>query len=137
MALLLMTGKACARRTRLEKGAFHAGLDCSVNPSYESSLYGPGCSSYAFITTETAFRLFCLILRGEKRIICLPRVAFLGEEMRNGEEIVITAEAKAENGGHLTGAYRTLKPAGLSPTRAPGFSARREIIAPALTLNLP
>lgn len=56
--------------------------------------------------------------------------------MKNGEEIVITAEAKAENGGHLTGAYRTLKPAGLSPTRAPGFNTREEIITPTLALNL-
>lgn len=69
-------------------------------------------------------------------IICLRRVAFLGEEMKNGEEIVITAEAKAENGGHLTGAYRTLKPAGLSPTGGPGFNTRKEIITPTLTLNL-
>lgn len=63
-------------------------------------------------------------------------MAFLGEEMKNGEEIVITAEAKAENGGHLTGAYRTLKPAGLSSTRAPGFNTRKEIIEQTLTLNL-
>lgn len=56
--------------------------------------------------------------------------------MKNGEEIVITAEAKAENGGHLTGAYRTMKPAGLSPTREPSFNKRKEIITPTLTLNL-
>lgn len=56
--------------------------------------------------------------------------------MKNGEEIVITAEAKAENGGHLTGAYRTLKPAGLSPTRAPGFNTHEEISTPTLALNL-
>lgn len=56
--------------------------------------------------------------------------------MKNGEEIVITAEAKAENGGHLTGAYRTLKPAGLSSTRVPGFNTRKEIIKQTLTLNL-
>ncbi|GAA6095355.1 uncharacterized [Tachysurus ichikawai] len=73
---------------------------------------------------------------GEKRIICLPCVAFLVEEMKNGEEIVITAEAKNENGGHLAGADRTLKPAGLSPTREPGFNTHEEIIALMLTLNL-
>ncbi|TSU49987.1 hypothetical protein Baya_12916 [Bagarius yarrelli] len=68
------------------------------------------------------------LVHGEKRIICLPRVAFLGEGMKNGEKIIITAEAKAENGGHLTEAYRTLKAAGLSPKRETSINSRKETI---------
>lgn len=75
-------------------------------------------------------------LAGEEKAICLLYMAVLGEEMKNGEEIVITAEVKAKNRGHLTGAYRTLKPAGLSPTRVPSFNASKEIITLTLTLNL-